>query len=258
VRGNQGRISEALTTFEEGMDLASRYGDHFWAPRMPNCVGWIYREMQDFDRAIKYDMQGFDIGRHHNVLEAQANSLINLGIDYRHSGEGVKTLAVFHQVERIFERDAWFRWRYNIRLQAGKCEDSLARGDVDAAYENANRLLEIATRYEARKYIAVAHNLLAQIAVARGNPIEAESELNVALAELRLYPVPIVEWKTLAALGRLRSQTGDGQGAREAFSEASRIINSIAANVEDEGLRTIFLGSAPVREVISGETLTAP
>ncbi|HWP42225.1 MAG TPA: hypothetical protein VNO14_03240, partial [Blastocatellia bacterium] len=257
ARGNQGRISEALSTLGEGMELAARYGDHFWSPRMPNCIGWIYREMQDFERAIKYDMKGFDVGREHNVLEAQANSLINLGIDYNRSGESIKTLALFHEVERIFQRDAWFRWRYNIRLQAGKCEDALGRGDIETAYEYAKRLLEIATEYEAHKYVAVAHHLLAQIAVARGNLSEAEAELDSALAELRAYPVPIVEWRVLSTAGRLRAERGDDRGAREAFAGALDIINKIAANVEDEELRKTFLSSPPVREVMAGATRTA-
>ncbi|MBA3321230.1 MAG: AAA family ATPase, partial [Pyrinomonadaceae bacterium] len=78
VRGNQGRMSEALATFNEGLEIARRYGDQFWSPRMPNCIGWIYRELQDFDRALEYNQQGLEVGREAQVLEAQANSLINL------------------------------------------------------------------------------------------------------------------------------------------------------------------------------------
>ena len=55
TRGNQGRMSEALETFSEGIEMSRRYEDQFWGPRMPNCVGWIYRELQDFERAMEYD-----------------------------------------------------------------------------------------------------------------------------------------------------------------------------------------------------------
>ena len=55
VRGNQGRISEALAVLDEGVAMAQRNGDTFWWPRLPNCIGWIYRELQDFDRAADYD-----------------------------------------------------------------------------------------------------------------------------------------------------------------------------------------------------------
>ena len=72
--------------------MAQRNGDLFWYPRMPNCIGWIHRELQDFAGAFKYDQEGINSGRENHVLEAQANSLINLGIDYTRSEETEKTV----------------------------------------------------------------------------------------------------------------------------------------------------------------------
>ncbi|HVS20963.1 MAG TPA: AAA family ATPase, partial [Pyrinomonadaceae bacterium] len=252
TRGNMGRISEALATLNEGIKMGQRNGDRFWYPRMPNCIGWIHRELQDFDHAVEYDQHGLDVGREHHVLEAQANSLINLGIDYDHTGKSAQTLSTFHEAESIFERDAWFRWRYNIRLQAGTCEHWLAQGDLDQASEYAGRLLDVATHYQARKYITVAHKLFAEIAMARGDSSTAGAELNAALDQLREYPAPLVAWKTYAVLGRLRSQSGDLPAAREAFAQAVAIVKSIATNTDDEGLRQTFLNSAAVKEVLDG------
>jgi tetratricopeptide (TPR) repeat protein len=256
TRGNMGRISEALATLNEGIKMAQRNGDRFWFPRLPNCIGWLHREMQDFEHAVEYDRQGLEVGREHHVLEAEANSLINLGIDFTHTGKSEKTLATFGEAESIFERDAWFRWRYNIRLQAGTCEHWLAQGDLDKATEYAHRLLGVATQYEARKYIAVAHKLLAEIAIVRGNFSEAESELNIGLGSLRENPAPLVAWKVFATLGRLRLLSGDRESARQAFAQAALVINSIAEHISDESLRTTFLNSAPVCEVFAGASET--
>jgi serine/threonine protein kinase/tetratricopeptide (TPR) repeat protein len=250
VYGNQGRMSEALATLREGIEIAERYGDQFWSPRMPNCLGWVYRELQDFEQAIKYDQQGLEVGRKGNVLEAQANSLINLGIDHRHVGESEKTVTAFEEVESIFQRDTWFRWRYNIRFQAGRCEHWLAQGEFAEAEDCARRLLEIATHYGARKYVALAHKLLAEISISRGDTPTAEAELSAALSQLQTHPVPILEWKTQACLGRLRVQSGDNEGASEALARAAETINGIAAGLQDEELRASFLNSRAVREVI--------
>jgi tetratricopeptide (TPR) repeat protein len=121
-QANLGRMSEGLATLEEAIRMAGRNGDRFWYPRMPNCIGWIHRELQDFEGAFKHDQEGLEIGHQHGVLEAEANSLINLGIDYTHSGNKEETVSAFHKVRDIFERDAWFRWRYNIRLYAAMAE----------------------------------------------------------------------------------------------------------------------------------------
>jgi tetratricopeptide (TPR) repeat protein len=252
VRGNQGRMSEALATFHEGLEIAGRYGDHFWSTRIPNCIGWIYRELQDLERAVEYDQQGVEVGRRRGVLEAQANSLINLGIDHGRAGRGEKTASAFREVEQIFRRDAWFRWRYQIRLQAGTAEHHLALGELDRAEEHARRLLETASHHRARKYVAVAHRQLAEVAMARGDRRTAAEELDTALGYLRAHPVPIVAWKTYAAVGRLRTIEGNVVGAREAFSNAAALVDEIAVGIVEQRLRDTFLNSAPVQEVLAG------
>src|SRR5438874_439080 len=251
TRGNLGRISEALKTLNEGINMAQRNGDRFWYPRLPNCIGWIHRELQDFEYAVQYDQQGLEVGREHHVLEAEANSLINLGIDFDHIGKSEETLSRFHEAESIFERDAWFRWRYNIRLQAGACEHWLAQGDLDQAGEYARRLLEVATTYQARKYIAVAHKLMAEIALARGDLATAETELKIALEGLGEHPAPLVAWRVFAALGRMYSKSGNATSARDAFVRSAAVIKRIAAGIDDERLRATFLNAPPVSEVLS-------
>jgi len=251
-KGNLGHMSEALATLDEAIRMARRNGDLFWHPRMPNCIGWIHRELQNFAGAFKHDLEGLEIGHQHHVNEAEANSLINLGIDYSHSGNSSETVSAFHKVREIFERDAWFRWRYNIRLHAAMAEHALREGDTQKAREITRRLLETATRYEVHKYIAVAHKLMAEIALAEGDTARAETEFGIALEELQEYPVPVVNWKIYAQMASLRSAGGDLSGARELFGRAREIVNSIAANVKDVTLREGFLESDAVREVMDG------
>jgi serine/threonine protein kinase/tetratricopeptide (TPR) repeat protein len=250
--GNLGRMSEALTTLDEAIKMAGRNGDSFWFPRMPNCIGWIHRELQDFDGALKFDEQGLEIGRQHHVLEAEANSLINLGIDYTNSGKSEETISAFHKVRDIFERDAWFRWRYNIRLHAAMAEHALRQGHREKAKEIAARLLEMASKVEVSKYVAVAHKLMAQIAIAEGRNEDAIAEFAAALGELEKHPAPVVTWTTYAELGRLKSSLGDVTAAKDAFAQASQIIDGIAANTSDAVLRETFLNSEAVRQVRAG------
>jgi tetratricopeptide (TPR) repeat protein len=257
AQGNLGRMSAALATLQQAIEKARRNGDLFWYPRMPNCIGWLHRELQDFEGAHKYDQQGIEVSREHHVLEAEANSLINLGIDYTHAGDVERTLSAFHEVRSIFGRDAWFRWRYNIRLQAATADYWLRSGDLERAGEFALHLLDNATQYEAHKYIAVAHRLMAQAAIARGEFDEGEKQFCAALSELRQYPSPLVAWKTYADLGRLKSRLGDASSARESFDQAAEIVNSILKNVSDENLRKTFMTSEAVREVLNGAVKSA-
>jgi tetratricopeptide (TPR) repeat protein len=242
-QGNQGKMSASLATLNEAMDKARRNGDLFWHPRLPNCIGWIYRELYDFESARKYNEEGIEVSRRHHVLEAEANSLINRGIDCTHAGEGERTAAAFHEVRDIFERDAWFRWRYNIRLEAAMAEHWLSQGDLDKAREFVDRLLATATEHEVHKYIAVAHHLMARVSIAGGDLPAAEQHFEAALRELNNYPAPLVAWKVHSGRARLKLQTGDNEEAQQSFAQAAEIVNSIAANVTDEHLRSIFLNA---------------
>jgi serine/threonine protein kinase/tetratricopeptide (TPR) repeat protein len=253
--GNLGRMSSALDTLRLAMERAKSNGDQFWYPRMPNCIGWIYRELQDFDKALEHDQQGVEISRERHVLEAEANSLINLGIDYAHSGEAEKTVSAFAEVHDIFERDAWFRWRYNIRLQSAIAHHWLRRGNPGKGREYALALLETAREFSVRKYIAMAHKLLSQAAREENDLAEAEKQCNLALEQLKEYPVPVLAWKSYAHFGRLKQQLGDPNRAREAFAQSAEILNAITGNIKDESLRATFMNSDAVQEVLRGAAL---
>src|SRR5258706_537581 len=250
--GNLGRMSTALTILDEAIQMAGRNGDKFWFPRMPNCIGWLHRELQDFEGALKHDQEGLKIGRQYHCLEAEANSLINLGRDHTHAGRAEETVAAFTEVREIFERDAWFRWRYNIRLEAATATHWLRRKDLGQAQTFAERLLEAAQHYGAHKYITEAHRLKARIAIADGDPAQAELEFALALEELRRYPVPLLEWRTHADQGRLKTKLGDQAAARRSFAQAAEIIKSCAESVTDENLRATFLNSPAVQAVMTG------
>ncbi|HXI62566.1 MAG TPA: hypothetical protein VNF70_07630, partial [Pyrinomonadaceae bacterium] len=129
---------------------------------------------------------------------------------------------------------------------------ALREGDTSKAREITDRLLATAVKYEVHKYIGVAHNLMAQIAIAEGDMTSAEAEFGAALAEFKQRPVPVVAWRIHADLGRLRSARGDSAGGRDAFEQAAAIINNIAANVSDATLKENFLLSSAVREVMKG------
>ena len=247
TRADQGRISEALATFDEAMEMTRRNGDRNQSLKIPNAIGWIYREMGDIDRAIEYDAEGARISRQFRVLEAEINSVINLGCDHTLKSESERSLSDFHAVEEMLQQDEWLRWRFNIRLQAGKSERLIAMGDLAAAEECARGLLETAAVHGANKYVAVAHKLLGEIAAARKDFADAIRHLNTALAVLERYPTPILTWKVYALLGRVLRESGDAQSADNAFRASKAIVDRIASNISDEKLRITFLATATKR-----------
>jgi DNA-binding winged helix-turn-helix (wHTH) protein/tetratricopeptide (TPR) repeat protein len=251
--GNMGRMSEALAVLRRDLELARRNGDQYWPAKILNCIAWIYRELQAFDEAAKYDMESLHVARANKVREAETNALINLGYDCSHVAEPQQALRSFENARAILEVDVWSRWIFQIRLFAGLATHHLLQGELENAETYARLLFDFANRYESRKYIAIADKLLAEAAIARGDLMEADTHVNAALNRLTAYPAPLVEWKTYSLLGRLRLRLRDGR-ADQAFEKGCSVVRSIAANIDDEKLCESFLGSPAVQEILREPT----
>jgi DNA-binding winged helix-turn-helix (wHTH) protein/tetratricopeptide (TPR) repeat protein len=241
---NLGRISEALEMLDRAMEMARRNGDFFWASRVPNCFGWIHRELQDFEGALAFDREGAETARRLGVGEAEVNSVINLAFDHFQAGDKEGMTSAVKSAEAILAHDAWFRWRFQIRLQAARAEQTLSRPETLC-------LLQKATHYRARKYMITGHTLLARISMADGDTATAEAQLNAAIGILHDFPAPLAAWKTYSILGRLQAQLGREDAACAAFGEVASIIGYVADHIGDEQLRRIFLGSAAVQQALS-------
>jgi serine/threonine protein kinase/tetratricopeptide (TPR) repeat protein len=250
TRANLGRISAALADFNEMVEFGQRNGERYQTLKIPNSLGWVHRELEDLEGAFKHDQAGVEISRKHQLLEAEINSIINIGWDCTKGGDPDGAEPAFKKAEALLDQDDWIRWRFNIRLQTGRSRQLLAKGKIDEAEDAARLLLEISAEHKARKYMAIAHELLAEMATIRGDLAAAESELIKAVEILREYPAPLTAWKVYAALGRIRLQTGNKESADDAFSQSAAIVRTITANTEDEHLRSTFLGSQRVREVL--------
>jgi tetratricopeptide (TPR) repeat protein len=252
-RANRGRISQALEAFHQAFEMARRNGNQMVLSRVPNGLGWVYREIEDLGRAIEYNEACVETARRTSTAEAEANALINLVYDYTQAGNLTKARGTIDAVEAIFDRDPWNRWRFfDIRHQAGAAEFWLADGRLDRAEEHARRLLGNAARYGIPKYLAVSHRLLGELAAARGEIVTAEEEFLAALASLASHPTPLVAWKLYASLGRLHARAGRPAAAREAFAQSAVVLRSIAGSVTDEALRANFLNTSAVREALQG------
>ncbi|HEX7360749.1 MAG TPA: AAA family ATPase [Bryobacteraceae bacterium] len=241
---NLGRISEAFEILSRAVDMARRNGDVYWSARVPNCFGWIHRELEDIEGAVAFDRDGADTARRLAVVEAEVNSVINLGFDYFRAGDDKSGCLAMKSAESLLSQAPLLRWRFEIRFQAARAEQTLSKPD-------ALCLLEKATKYGARKYIVAGRTMLAKIAMAEGDLVTGEAELNAALTILREFPAPLVAWKTWSMLGRVYTGLQKAGAARAAYREAASVVREIAGNVSDGRLREIFLGSAAVQEVLA-------
>ena len=85
VRGmalfNQGLLSQGIRDLREGLKLAEKNRERFWLSRYPNTLGWVHRELGDFETALRLDTEGAQIARENGYAKPEANSHVNLAPD---------------------------------------------------------------------------------------------------------------------------------------------------------------------------------
>jgi tetratricopeptide (TPR) repeat protein/predicted Ser/Thr protein kinase len=252
---NRGRISEAMGSMQEAMDVAKRSDSALALSRIPNGIGWVLREMGDLGKAIEFNEACVEVSRRTKYGEAEANALLNLVYDYLLAGEPGKSEQALERILPLYERERSMgsAWRfYGIRHNAAQAEYWLHQRKLDRAEEYARALLANAEQKGAAKYIAVARRLLGEIAAVNGDATLAEEELTRSLEPFATHPIPLIEWRNHSALGRLLAARKHPGGAREAFRRAETLVRELASNIADPALRNVFLEMSTVREVIAG------
>jgi tetratricopeptide (TPR) repeat protein len=249
--GNQGRLSEALSALHEGMRLAEITGDRFWLPRTPNTLGWLHRELHDLETALRLDAESARLGREFDVAEAEANAQVNLGHDYLVLGEPERAFEHLQEAKRLYDQDVWYRWRYNLRLQAELASYWIARGDLKAAASHAAASLQGAEATLSRKHLAWAHKLLGDIAALDESVEAAQRSYATALGVLQRHPCPTIEWKILKAAAELARRQKDDSASAEFLGRSRAVVQSLAGAIHDDKLRLGFLAAKPVRDLSS-------
>ena len=255
VRGmasfNRGRLSQGLDDLHEGMRLAELNNERYWLSRFPNTLGWAYREIEAPETALELNLEGAKVAREYKFGKPEANSHLNLAELYMELGELPRAFEHLQQSERIFEKDLWFRWRYDIRLKAELARYWMIRGDTKKAREYATESLSLAEPRVARKHMAWAHKLMGDIATVEERFDAARGEYDVALEMLRSRRCPTVEWRILLAAADMAKAHRDTSFDEDCRGRCRQVIQSLAESVTDDQLRRQFLNSEAIRTALS-------
>jgi len=255
VRGmtlfNQGRLSEGIRNLEEGMKLAEKNGERFWLSRFPNTLGWVYRELQDFDMALRFDAEGARTARENGYAKPEAYSHVNLAQDYMAAGEMGRVLEHLNRATELFGADVWFRWRYNIRAKAELARYWLSQGDTRQAHQYAKESIALAGPRRVRKHLAWAHKILGDVAMAEERAVDARSEYEAAMGLLGRHHCPLIEWRILRSAADAASVRHDIRSADEYRSRCRQVINGLAESLTEEKLRRQFLNSEAIRQALA-------
>jgi tetratricopeptide (TPR) repeat protein len=247
--GNFGRISDALRDLREGMRLSEVNHERYWLPRLPNTLGWLHADVFAFEEALRLNKEGAAIARELRFAEGEANSHVNLASNYLVLGEPERAKEHLDAAEQASRGENWFRWLYQIRLQAQYAQFWIARDDPRRAASYAAASFDLARSTRRRKHIAWAHKLLGDVAVREERHEDAAQEYEAGLQVLRGHPCPSVEWKIALSLARLKACQHQSDASEEYLNLSRDVMRRLAQSISDDGLRATFVKSKPARDL---------
>ena len=250
----KGDYDDAFLMFQEGLALSEQVGDEAIHHRLLNCLGWLYSELGDLDRARALNEQSATLGRRRDDPGSRPNAELNLGEIYLLQGDYAAAEEFFEGVYRFWQGPStseWMRFRYSIRLFSDMGELALARGDFEKASEMSNRGMEAASRTGSRKNLVKAYRLKGEIATARREWTEAEHYLGSALQIARSIGNPTQLWKTHVSFARLYEASGRREHAFKAYFSARAVVDKVHASLRKEDLRATFERAAFVQMIRS-------
>jgi DNA-binding CsgD family transcriptional regulator len=253
--GGNGQYSEATAVLESAYADSERVADEFYRTRIMNTMGWIYGELQDFERAMDWNRRGAEAARTAGFLdpETENNALLNLGDNLMALNRLEEAEACFQKVESIVQnprpRDRWMLWRYSQHMCHSYGELLLAKGEYHSALEYAVECVNRAEMTKSVKNVVKGRRLCGQVHMARGELAQADAELVPALEAARMIDNPPQLWKTLTALGLLRQKQGKAIESLQLFNEAVQIIDNVADGLADGPTKDAFLSSKEVQNI---------
>jgi tetratricopeptide (TPR) repeat protein len=250
----KGEYEQALASLQDALELSERGGTKERKCRILNSLGWVYGELYDLERAIRYNQEGAELGYTIGDPESIRNAEINLGDDYLLLSDVERAQQHLEKVYRDSQQrgkwgEEWMKWRYLQRCCHSLGELWLTKGDAEKALRFAEECLKLAEPTESRKNIVKGWRLRGQAFCLQGRLEEAEAVLQKALALAKEVGNPPQLWKTYQALGVLYERQGKSDQARSAYTSAIEVIEGVASRLQDQEIKRVFLSARPVQEI---------
>ena len=239
----QGGYVTALEKYQAAMEIVNANSSQPWRP-----WGW---KLTNLNIAIVYQRIGLEeqalvlyqqiAGRPQDMPQSEyAQLLVNEGVLYRHLGDPVKALELYHSAQSIYRTAHHIDGELGAWRSIGIAE-AMDLNDDNGALKAFAESLNLSQKSSNNRGIVLANLYMGEVFRRLHQYKEAASHLHVALEVAQKVGLTEEQWKTLYALGRIAERTESTSAALEYYRKAISIIESVRAGLRITSLRTDFL-----------------
>jgi DNA-binding winged helix-turn-helix (wHTH) protein/tetratricopeptide (TPR) repeat protein len=245
-----GQLGDALRVMRTAIERAEKNGNDAWVLRIREA--WLRTTAMDFEGAQQLcetmirSNSGYPTGQPKAIAWFAAG---NAALEQANYDEALQN---FRQViDKDVTPKFFLHWYWRMRAQLGVANVWLASGNLKNAQVEAGHFSESALSTADPNLQALAWDLEARVAMAKGDSAAAERKIDRALVISDRFQIPTVSWRihaTSREMYRRLKQNKEAETHRERTVEhVLALANSFAP---DEPLRKIFLAAHPVRQIL--------
>jgi DNA-binding winged helix-turn-helix (wHTH) protein len=221
---------------------------------------WLHEQAHDFERAATLCEESLAEARESSYAFGQLIALVLLGFSRLGLGQHQRARAAFDEIGARLDRERLLMdWIWKMPLACGRARLELASGTLEAAARYATDLLKGASASGERTWLALAHTLLAEVAIQECRWKGADASIRAARTALGTEPAPLAAWRVEAAAARLYAHRGQHDLARGAGEAAAAELDHLADSLEgDEALREAFVGAPEIARILTAARADLP
>jgi DNA-binding CsgD family transcriptional regulator/type II secretory pathway predicted ATPase ExeA len=256
-----GEYGEALAILVDLLTLAMTSAEPFYAVRVPNTMGWIYRELTLVEQALAWNERAVaEVGQGDRLerFKARANSLLNLATDLILLDRLDDAATALHHAASAVDQSEFMRWRTGNRLTLCRGELALARGDGAQSLALAEEAMIQAMAQRTPKYVQQAHDLAGRALTTLGRHEEAVLRLDQAVSAAAAIEYRTGQWRSLGHLADVLRRQSRHTAAVERAADAAKVITTIAQRLHDPTLRSDFLAAPRVAALLEHAGAASP
>jgi CHAT domain-containing protein/tetratricopeptide (TPR) repeat protein len=236
LRGEYSRAIEALYAARRACEST---GDAYHFALCHLDLSDIYLELNLSEEAREIAHEGFlrfeKLGMGYEAAKTLANEATACG----QQGKTVQALECFTKAREMFAREKNLVWPWLIDLYQGLL---LFR---EGRYFEARRLCHAAASFFDQSSLvgkaALAHLLLARIALQVGDSAEAQLQTDESFARLNTIQTPVLAYQAHLLQGQIAQARNDRQAARQSYLEARKALETLRSRLQAEELKISFV-----------------
>lgn len=242
----RGEYEEALAQYGRSLDRGRATGMPFQEAMALSALGAVYLDFgpEWADKALELHTQTLALLEHPLGVQAGGTAWVDLGMCTLALGR-IDLAADYFQ--RGLTVPTFLGMQQRPRFQVGLAQVALLRGELDTARQHVDDAQAFAEARSMRHLFPLLHLTAGQVDAACGDTETALAQLaqaEIAAREMNMRPVV---WSACAGAADVLAATGRTVPAHHKRLAACQVIDAIAADIEDEGLRAGFLRHADRR-----------